>query len=268
MILEERLVSRKVTIKELAARLGVSVPTLRKYGECGLLGVDSVSGRTNLFDEAAAVARVEEINRLKSRGYSLALIREKLDERPAGFRRLDLGLDGPTFSPGRHVLLVVQDMDAYLQFARKFIVNGLRASQALLVAAPPAEREVIEALVQSEGFRLGDLRRSRQLTFSWPEEPEEFDGKRLVEAFDLLLHQLTEAGWQAMRFLGHPSVDPTHLDEEAVHAYEERVSVWARKLPVIAVCPWIGPVGSAKTLMQMQRNHEDVVIGDSVFVRA
>src|SRR3974377_1912662 len=99
--LENHWTSRKVTIKELASKLGVSVLTLRKYGECGLLAVDSLSGRTNLFDEAAAVARVEEINRLKSRGYSLSLIREKLDERPAGFTPLDLGLEGGSLHQGR-----------------------------------------------------------------------------------------------------------------------------------------------------------------------
>jgi len=39
-------VSRKLTIKELAAALGVSVPTLRKYGECGLLEVDRIADAT------------------------------------------------------------------------------------------------------------------------------------------------------------------------------------------------------------------------------
>lgn len=267
MILEERPVSRKVTIKELAAKLGVSVPTLRKYGECGLLDVDSVSGRTNLFDEAAAIARVEEINHLKSKGYSLSLIREKLDERPSSHRLLDLGLNGPTFSPGRHVLLVVQDMDGYLQFARRFITNGLRASQAVLITALPSGREELEALVRSEGFQLDRLQRSRQLTFAWYEDSGMSDGKRQIEHLDLLLHQSNDAGWQSMRLLGHPSVDPTRLEEETAHLYEERVSAWARKLPIIAVCPWIGPIGTARALMQMQRNHKDIVIGDSVFVR-
>src|SRR5579864_5483177 len=140
--------SRKVTIKELASKLGVSVPTLRKYGECGLLGVDSVSGRTNLFDEAAALSRVEEINRLKSRGYSLSLIREKLEDRPAGFTPLDLGLDGPSFSRGRNALVVMQDMDDYADFARRYIANALKGGQAVLIVAQPQQRQLYERILR------------------------------------------------------------------------------------------------------------------------
>src|SRR5271167_1467382 len=152
--LENHWTSRKVTIKELASKLGVSVPTLRKYGECGLLGVDSVSGRTNLFDEAAAIARVEEINRLKSRGYSLSLIREKLDERPAGFMPLDLGLEGGSFTRGRHALVIMQDMDEYARFARRYIGNALRNNQACMLIADPAHRALYEKIVHEEGFDL------------------------------------------------------------------------------------------------------------------
>src|SRR5579864_1839096 len=160
---DQQWTSRKVTIKELASKLGVSVPTLRKYGECGLLGVDSVSGRTNLFDESAAIARVEEINRLKSRGYSLALIREKLEERPAGFMPLNLGLEGPSFSQGRQALAVMQDMDEYAQFARRYVGNGLRAGQALLIVSQPEYRSLYERILRDEGYSLEHLLKRRQL---------------------------------------------------------------------------------------------------------
>lgn len=263
---EEQPVSRKVTIKELAATLGVSIPTLRKYGECGLLGVDSVSGRTNLFDEAAAIARVEEINRLKSKGYSLSLIREKLEERPNGIVPLNLGLEGPEFTPSRHVLLLVVSMDEYLSFARAFIANGLRGSQAVLLVAPPDSRESLEAVVREEGFDVDDVRKSRQLTFAWYDR--KLDGKGQVEALEGLLRAATNAGWQGMRVLGHPAVDPSVWEESDVHDFEERVSAWARKHPAMVVCAWMAESGSAQTLMQMQRNHREVVIGESVFVRS
>ena len=260
--------SRKVTIKELAAILNVSVPTLRKYGECGLLGVDSVAGRTNLFDEEAAVARVQEINRLKSRGYSLSLIRDRLEERPKNFTPLDMGLDGPSFSTGRHVLLVLEDLDEYMRIAQSFVNNGLRGGQAVVLVVHPHHREAIEAMIRKDGHDIEALVRTRQLTFTWYNSFAPFDGVRQVEAFDNTIREVAGAGWRAIRFLGHPDVDPGSLTEAVLHAYEERVSAWARTLAILVICPWIAPQGSAKLLLRMQRSHKEFVCGDAVYVRA
>src|SRR5207302_1273409 len=133
-------------------------------------------GRTNLFDESAALQRVAEINRLKSKGYSLSLIREKL-EQPNGHSRLNLGLEDETFSQGRHVLLIVKDSDEYMNFARTFVMNGLRR-------------------------------------------------------------------------------------------YEERLTDWVRKLPLLLVCVWMAPRGAAQTLLELQRLHHEFVYGDDLFVKA
>ncbi|MDQ6780627.1 MAG: MEDS domain-containing protein, partial [Candidatus Eremiobacteraeota bacterium] len=201
---DEHWMSRKVTIKELASKLGVSVPTLRKYGECGLLGVDSVSGRTNLFDETSAVARVEEINRLKSRGYSLSLIREKLEDRPSGFTPLDLGLDGASFSRGRHALAVMQNMDEYAQFARRYIANGLRAGQAVVVVAQPQHRQMYERILAEDGYSIEHVLKRRQLTFTGLEPGEHNDDDRQIQEYDALLSIVRGAGWQSVRVLTHP----------------------------------------------------------------
>lgn len=259
--------SRKVTIKELAATLGVSVPTLRKYGECGLLGVDEVSGRTNLFDEAAALQRVAEINRLKSKGYSLSLIREKL-EQPNGHSRLNLGLEDASFSHGRHVLLIVKDHDEYMQFARSFIANGLRANQAVILCVHPDHREPLEALVASSGHDVPALQRTRQLTFTWYESMSGFDPARQVEAFDSAVRDVTKSGWDDIRFLGHPEVDPSSVEPAVLRRYEERVTDWVRKLPVLFVCVWMAPKGTAQTLLELQRLHREFVCGDDTFVKA
>ena len=259
--------SRKVTIKELAATLGVSVPTLRKYGECGLLGVDEVSGRTNLFDEAAALARVAEINRLKSKGYSLSLIREKLDQ-PNGRGRLNLGLEDETFSQGRHVLLIVKDTDEYLGFARTFVNNGLRGGQAVVLCVHPDHRDALEAVLAEAGHDLAALQRSRQLTFTWYESLSGFDANRQVESFDGTIRDVMNAGWESVRFLGHPEVDPSSVDPMMLRRYEERLTDWVRKLPVLFVCVWMAPRGNAQTLLELQRLHHEFVCGDDTFVKA
>jgi DNA-binding transcriptional MerR regulator len=264
---ENHWMSRKVTIKELASKLGVSVPTLRKYGECGLLGVDSVSGRTNLFDENAAVARVEEINRLKSRGYSLALIREKLEDRPAGFTPLDLGLDGASFSRGRHALVIVENKDEYANFARKFIGNGLRANQACMLVADPAHRALYEKIVGDEGFDLNTVMKRRQICFAWFERKDHLDHHRQIEQYDALVAMVHNAGWQSVRILGQPERDGLCFDESSVDQYEERLTLWARQLHAVIVCAWIAPNRPAQELLHSQRIHREFVLGDNVFLQ-
>ena len=264
---EGNILSRKVTIKELAATLGVSVPTLRKYGECGLLGVDEVSGRTNLFDEAAALARVAEINRLKSKGYSLSLIREKLDQ-PNGKSRLNLGLEDESFSHGRHVLLIVKDSDEYLGFARTFVNNGLRGRQAVVLCVHPEHRDRLEAVIADQGHDLASLQRSRQLTFTWYESFSGFDAVRQVESFDSTIRDVMQAGWESVRFLGHPEVDPSSVDPIVLRKYEERLTDWVHKLPVLFVCVWMAPKGNAQTLLELQRLHREFVCGEDTFVKA
>ncbi|HEY5095720.1 MAG TPA: MEDS domain-containing protein [Candidatus Eremiobacteraceae bacterium] len=261
--------SRKVTIKELAVRLNVSVPTLRKYGECGLLDVDSVAGRTNLFDEEGAVSRVDEINRLKSKGYSLSLIREKIDTRPTGFAPLDLGIAGAHVSHGRHVLFVVQDLDEYHAFARDFIVNALRAEQAVMLVVHPDHREPLEHLVVASGFNLAELEKSRQLTFTWYDgPPANMNAKDQVEAFHDRVTGILSAGWQSLRLLGHPHIDPASVEESVLEAYETRITQWAAKLPIIVVCVWMATNGNADILLRMQRHHREFVHRESVFFRA
>jgi DNA-binding transcriptional MerR regulator len=265
--LDSQWLSRKVTIKELASKLGVSVPTLRKYGECGLLGVDSVSGRTNLFDEAAAVARVEEINRLKSRGYSLSLIREKLEDRPAGFQPLDLGLDGASFTRGRHALVIMHDMDEYQHFARRFIGNALRNNQACMLVADPAHRALYEKIVRDEGFDLDVVMKRRQVCFAWFEAKEHLDHHRQIEQYDAIVSMIRNAGWQSVRILGQPERDGLCFDDASLEQYEERLTLWARALPVVMVCAWLAPKTASQDLLRSQKLHREFVLGDNVFMQ-
>ncbi|MBC5825389.1 MAG: MEDS domain-containing protein [Candidatus Eremiobacteraeota bacterium] len=257
-----------VTIKELAARLGISVPTLRKYGECGLLVADSAVGRTHLYDEAVAVARVKEINRLKGSGYSLSLIRQKLDQNAPYRLPVDPGLDGPDFTLGRHALLVLNEKDEYDDFARRFIASGLHAAQAVIVVAHPNLRAPLEEMIAREGFNVEALVRQHQLAFVWHEIATDFDARRQVDALDHQVRAMMEAGWQKIRMLGHPRFDKIDVDSAPYSVYEQRLTAWAKLQPVIVVCPWIASSAPAESLLNMQSNHREFMLGESNYIKA
>lgn len=259
--------SRKLTIKELAAALGVSVPTLRKYGECGLLEVDSILGRTHLFDEADAVERIAEINRLKTSGVSLPAIRERLNGNTNGHGRLNLGLHGPEISLNRHVLVVVNDMPEFDALARTYAVNGLRAGQAVAFLMRPEYRQKYADMLHQEGIDVEELVRRKQLGFTWYERGP-FDPVRQTEIFDGLLTGVVAAGWPLVRCLGHPAIKPESVGEAGQRLFEDGVHALARKHPASLICTWLAPNHPAQTLLQMQRNHREIVFGNATLVHA
>jgi DNA-binding transcriptional MerR regulator len=246
------------------------VPTLRKYGECGLLRVDAVSGRTNLFDEPTVVSRFHEINELKRKGYSLALIREKLCESAGGTvsAHLDLGLDGSSFSRGHHILLVVRDLPEFYNFARHFVGNGLRAKQAVVLVIHPDRREQFSALLARDGFDVEAKQQTRQLTYLWYDDLKNFDAAGQVRSFHRVVENVIAAGWQDVRGLGEPEADIHRVDPAALHEYERRVDALVEKVPGIVVCTWMAPLGSANVLLDLQRNHKEVKFGDQVYSRS
>ena len=262
--------SRKVTIRELAVLVGVAVPTLRKYGECGLLGADAVVGRTNLFDERGAVKRIHEINEFKRRGYSLALIREKLAEATRRDRELPLefGLEGPAFSPGRHILLVVQNLREYYNFASKFIGQGLRGRQALVLVVHPKRREPLNEMLEHQGFDVARLLQTRQLTFGWYDSIDHFEAAAQVESWRHAIEGIVAADWHEIRALGDPEIEVQDIDPDVLRDYEHLIDGLVSRIPAIVVCAWMAPLGSASALLEMQRNHKEVKFGDQVYSRA
>ena len=265
--------SRKVTIKELAATLGVAVPTLRKYSECGLLSADAVSGRTNLYEETAALQRVSEIHRLKLHGYSLAMIRERFVQ-ASGVRNganrgtLDIGLDGSTFSRGRHVLLVVQDIDEYLNFARAYVRNGLRAEQAVIAVVRPGRQPQFAEMLAAQGFDVEGLLAKRQLTFTWYNDLQHFDATNQVSSFSKVLSDVVAAGWQDVRGIGDPEMDVNAIEPAELQKYESMIDGLIEAVPGIVVCAWMAPRGSATILLDLQRYHKEVAFDDQVYSRA
>jgi len=265
--------SRKVTVKELAMTLGVSVPTLRKYGECGLLSADAVHGRTNLYDESAAVARVQQIHQLKQGGYSLASIRERFAQdagrrKAAGLGALDIGLESSTFSSGRHVLFVAHDLDEYLNFARGYVGNGLRAGQAVIGVVRPDRQQRFRQMLEAEGFDVDALVAKRQLTFTWYDDLQHFDAVGQVSSFSNLLGDIVAAGWQELRGIGDPEMDISAVAPAELQKYESMIDGLVAAVPGIVVCTWMAPRGSASALLDLQRYHREVAFDDQVYSRA
>ncbi|MDQ2818129.1 MAG: MEDS domain-containing protein [Candidatus Eremiobacteraeota bacterium] len=260
--------SPQVTIKELSTKLKISVPTLRKYGECGLLAADSSIGRTHLFDEAAAVARIAQINFFKGRGYSLSLIRQKLEQLGAVPPPLDAGIQSAAVTLGRHAMLVVEDIAQYIDFARPFILNGLRAGQAVILLVHPDHREPLEKIVSGDGFDLDHLARQHQLTFAWHYEAVESGSAGEEDPLDEAVREVVDAGWQTIRVLGHPQPDSRSIDEPQAAAYHRRLSAYAKRWPVIVVCPWLARSKSAQMMVAMLRDHDDLSVGASAYVKA
>jgi DNA-binding transcriptional MerR regulator len=71
-------VSSDLTIDELAREAGTRTSTVRMYQTRGLLPPPEIRGRVGYYS-AAHLARLQVIDRLQARGYSLAAIKELLE---------------------------------------------------------------------------------------------------------------------------------------------------------------------------------------------
>lgn len=73
-----------VTSAQLAHAVGVTLSTIHYYTILGLLHVRERAGNKRLYDAQAATASIEEIRRLRQRGYSLTVIREQMSQKGGG----------------------------------------------------------------------------------------------------------------------------------------------------------------------------------------
>ncbi|MGK8511474.1 MerR family transcriptional regulator [Nocardia asiatica] len=84
-----RSADRDLTVEELAARAGVPTSTVRMYQSKGLLHAPRRVGRTARYD-SSHLQRLELVQRLQNRGFSLASITELLTAREQGATVADL----------------------------------------------------------------------------------------------------------------------------------------------------------------------------------
>ncbi|PSR58909.1 MerR family transcriptional regulator [Nocardia sp. MDA0666] len=84
-----RTADSNLTVEELAARVGLPISTVRMYQSKGLLRAPRRVGRTARYD-SSHLQRLELVQRLQDRGFSLASIAELLTAREQGATVADL----------------------------------------------------------------------------------------------------------------------------------------------------------------------------------
>ena len=67
-------------LKEIARLLGLSSATANYYTNLGLFKITKRKGNCRLYDKSEILARFEKIKELRSQGYSLGLIQQKIHE--------------------------------------------------------------------------------------------------------------------------------------------------------------------------------------------
>ncbi len=88
----------QMTVDELAAKVGMSVRTVRFYAGKGLLPPPQLRGRLGLYGEAH-LARLELIRELQDKGFTLAAIQRYLERVPADATADDIAVFRALMSP-------------------------------------------------------------------------------------------------------------------------------------------------------------------------
>lgn len=87
-----------LTVDQLAARVGLTVRTVRAYAARGLLPAPRLVGRTGYYGREH-VARLVLVREMLGEGYSLAMIERTLSHAPAGASSTTLALHRALLSP-------------------------------------------------------------------------------------------------------------------------------------------------------------------------
>ncbi len=66
------------TVKEIAAKYGLSYQTVNRYSDAGLLSVVFKKGNIRFYERGHVDRRMRQISSLAREGYSLMLIRKKI----------------------------------------------------------------------------------------------------------------------------------------------------------------------------------------------
>ncbi|MBI4708474.1 MAG: MerR family transcriptional regulator [Candidatus Omnitrophica bacterium] len=72
--------AKLISTKEIAQKYNLSYQIINHYVRVGLLPIAKRNGFRRLFDEIETKKRMKKIIELKDKGYTLALIRDQLEE--------------------------------------------------------------------------------------------------------------------------------------------------------------------------------------------
>jgi DNA-binding transcriptional MerR regulator len=72
------MTNKFITVKEIAAKSGLSYQTINRYSDAGLLNVAFKESNIRFYERRQVEKRLKRILALTREGYSLMLIRKKL----------------------------------------------------------------------------------------------------------------------------------------------------------------------------------------------
>jgi len=68
-----------ISAKEIISKFNISLQRINHYTNIGLLSVVTRKGNVRMYDETEVKERIAKISELRNEGYSLRLIRKKLN---------------------------------------------------------------------------------------------------------------------------------------------------------------------------------------------
>lgn len=151
-----------------------------------------------------------------------------------------------------HLGLLYADPDAYVAGIAGFLREGLEAGEPVMMAAPPANVELVrDALGPDAGaVAFHDMTRAGR-------NPGRIIGGVLTTFTD------EHAGAERVRIVGEPIWAGRTPDEYAVAAqHEALINLALAERPVTVLCPYDGSALDARALADAHRTHPLVVEGD------
>ncbi len=70
---------KPISAKEIISKFNISLQRINHYTNIGLLSVVTRKGNVRMYDETEVKERIAKISELRNEGYSLRLIRKKLN---------------------------------------------------------------------------------------------------------------------------------------------------------------------------------------------
>jgi DNA-binding transcriptional MerR regulator len=186
-------VREEFTVDELAQRAGTRTSTVRLYQNRGLLPPPEVRGRVGYYSPAH-LARLRIIDRLQARGFSLAAIKDLLDNWSRGASLADiLGADQELASLGQPVTMEVADFAALFpdgdldpDVVQRAADLGLFSYDAQQHVIRTPSRAFLEIGRELAGYRVPPARALDEF------EQLDADARRIAERFVALFEQYVD----------------------------------------------------------------------------
>lgn len=193
----------RMTIDELARRVGMTVRNVRAYGSRGLLPPPELEGRTGIYG-AEHVARLELVQDLQAQGFNLGAIKRLLETRPGASVSEVLDFTRAVAAPFTDEQPQAVDADAFLaRWGDELTPRLAERAQALGLVRPLGDgRYEVRSprLIQASGelAELGvPLEAALEVT-----ETLKAEAQAIADAY---IHLFLEQVWRPFHEAGEPA---------------------------------------------------------------